>query len=173
MDKALVFNDAEMSKKEFYDAKKAIPLNLVDINNIIVSSKVKNNNEASKYFIGYPNGIDKINPLCIILPQMSGYIKYFENGGKNMSFKIEDDSVYITYNQIWNKIKDLLGVKFYSDPIYDDKYIRVKVKTFSEVINTLFTENKIPKEEIEYVCIPVVSVDSVLKVDKKNTHNFI
>ena len=65
---------------------------------------------------------------------MSGYIKYFENGGKNMSFKIKDDSVCIKYNQIWNKIKDLLGVKFYIDPIYDDKLldnIKVKVKTFS------------------------------------------
>ena len=170
MNKTLVFNDVEMSKKEFYDAKKAIPLNLVDINNIVVSSKVKNNSDTSKYFIGYLNGVDKINPLCIILPQMSGYIKYFENGGKNMSFKIKDDSVCIKYSQFWNKIKDLLGVKFYSDPIYDDKLldnIKVKVKTFSEVINTLFTEIKIPKEKVEYVCIPVVSVDSVLKVDKK------
>ena len=45
-------------------------------------------------------------PLCIILPQMSGWIKYFENGGKNMSFKIEDDSVYLKYNGIWNKTRD-------------------------------------------------------------------
>ena len=66
-----------------------------------------------------------------------------------------------------------MGVKSYSDPIYDDKYIKVKVKTFGEVINTLFTENKIPKEKIEDVCIPVICVDSVLKVDKKNTHKFI
>ena len=168
MNKALVFNDVEMSKKEFYDTKKAVPLNLVDINNIVVSNKVKNNNDTSKYFIGYLNGIDEISPLCIILPQISGYIKYFKNGGKNMAFKIEDETVYIKYNQIWNKIKELLSVKFYSDPIYDDKYIKVKVKTFSEVINTLFTGNNIPKERIEYICIPVISVDSVLRVDKKN-----
>ena len=49
---------------------------------------------------------------------MSGYIKYFKNRGKNMSFKIEDEDVYIKYNQIWNRIKDLLNVKFYSEPIY-------------------------------------------------------
>ena len=73
MSKALVFNDVEMSKKEFYDAKKAIPLNLVDVNNIVVSNKVTNNNETSKYLIGYLNGINEINPLLIILPQMSGY----------------------------------------------------------------------------------------------------
>ena len=67
---------------------------------------------------------------------MSRYIKYFENGGKNMSFKIDDDSVY---NQIWNKIKELLVVKFYSEPIYDDSYIKTKVNTFSDVIKTLFS----------------------------------
>ena len=72
--------------------------------------------------------------MCIILPQMSGCIKYIENGGKSMSFKIEDDNVYVKYSRIWNKIKELLGVKFYSDPIFDDKYIKVKVKRFSELI---------------------------------------
>ena len=104
MNKSLMFNDAEISKKEFYDAKKAIPLNLVDISNIVVSNKVKNNNETSKYFIVYLNDADEISPFCIILPQMSGYIKHFENWGKNMSFKIEDDEAYVKYSQIWIKM---------------------------------------------------------------------
>ena len=136
--------------------------------NIVVSYKVKNYNETSKYFVGYLNDIDAVVPLCIILPQMSGYIRYFENGGKNMSFKIENDDVYIKYNQIWNKIKELLGVKFYSARIYDDKYIKTKVKTFSNVINTLFSGDEIPKERFEHVCIACISIDSVLRVDKKN-----
>ena len=71
-----------------------IILSLVDVNNINVSNKVKGNNETSKYFIGYLHDIsENVVPLHIILPQMSGYIKYFENGGKNMSFKIKDESV--------------------------------------------------------------------------------
>ena len=86
-----------------------------------------------------------------------------------MSFKIEDDSVYLKYNEIWNKIKELLGgVKFHSEPIYDDSYIKTKVKTFSEMIKTFFDGNEIPKERIEYVCIACISVDSVLNIDKKN-----
>ena len=52
---------------------------------------------------------------------MSGYIKYFGNGGKNMSFKIEDESVYFKYTEICNKIKNSLNVTFHSQPIYDDK----------------------------------------------------
>ena len=99
MNKTLVFNDVEMSKKDFYDANKAIFLNLVDVNNSVISNRVKNN-DTSKYFIGYLIDINVISPLCITLPQMSGYIKYFENGGKNVSFKIEDENVYIKYNKI-------------------------------------------------------------------------
>ena len=91
-----------------------------------------------------------------------------------MSFKIEDDSVYLKYSEIWNKIKDLLGgVKFHSEPIYDNSSIKTKVKTFSEMIKTLFDGNEIPKERIEYVCIECISVDSALKIDKKITHRFI
>ena len=85
-----------------------------------------------------------------------------------MLFKIEDDSVYVKYNQLWYKIKELLGIKFYTEPMYEDKYIKTKVKTFSSVINTLFTENEIPKERVEYACIACISVDSVLRVNKKN-----
>ena len=173
MNKTILFNDVEVSKKEFYVSEKAIPLNLVDINNIVVSNKVKDNNETSKCFIGYLDNTDSVIPLRVILPQMSGYIKYFENGGKNMSFKIEDDDVYVKYNRIWNRIKELLIVKFYSEPIYDDKYIKTKVKTFSSVINTLFSGDEIPKERVEYVCISCVCIESVLRVDKTNIHKFI
>ena len=60
------------------------------------------------------------------------------------------------------------GIKFHSEPIYDDSYIKTKGKTFSEMIKTLFDGNEIPKEKIEYVCIACISVDSVLKIDKKN-----
>ena len=129
MNRSLIFGDIEVSKKAFYDDKKAILSSSVDINNIIVSNKIKSNNETGKYFIGYLNDVGSVSPLCIILPQMSGYIKYFENGGKNLSFKIEDDEVYIKYNSIWNKIKESLGVKFYSKPIYDCNYIKTKIKS--------------------------------------------
>ena len=48
-----------------------------------------------------------------------------------MSLKIEDDEVYLKYNEIWNKIKKLLGgIRLSSDVIYDDQYIKTKVKTF-------------------------------------------
>ena len=124
--KKLIFGDIEVSKNEFYECKKAVNLKEVQVDKISVSNKIKGNNDIRKIFSGYMDDISGfISPLCIILPQMSGWIKYFENGGKNMSFKIEDDEVYLKYNEIWNKIKELLGgINFYSEPIYDDSYIK-------------------------------------------------
>ena len=159
----LIFDDIEVSKKEFYESKKAASLSEVSVDKIVASNKIKVNNETSKVFIGYLDDISGIvTPLCAILPQMSDWIKYFENGGKNMSFKIEDDSVYLKYNEL------LRGAKFHSEPIYDDSYIKTKVKTFSDMIKTLFDGNEIPKERIEYAFIACISVDSVLEVDKEN-----
>ena len=176
----LHFDDIEVSKKEFCEDKKAANLSKVDVRKIIVSNKIKGNNETSKVFIGYLDNISGIvRTLCIILPQMSGWIKYFKNGGKNISFKIEDDEVYVKYNSIWNKIKELLGgIKFYSDPIYDNSYIKTKVKTFSDMIKTLFSggdknPDEIPKERVEYAYIACISIDSMLKADKKIIHRFI
>ena len=57
---------------------------------------------------------------------MIRYIKYFYDGGKNMSFKIEDESVYLEYNEIWNKIKKTPNTRFQSQRIYDDKDIKLK-----------------------------------------------
>ena len=161
----LKFNGIVLNKKDYCASKKAIPLNLVNINNIVVSYIVKHGDEGYKYFIGYSHdGV--IRPLCVILPQMSGYIKYFDNGGKNMSFKIEEESVYLKYAEIWNKIKSILNVKFHSQPIYDVKYIKTKVKTFNNTINTLLSGDEIPKERIHYCCISAICVDSVRTGEK-------
>ena len=59
---------------------------------------------------------------------MSGHIKYFENGGKNMSFIIKDDSILVNYNEIWNKIKKILNRKFRSMSVYNEKHIKANVR---------------------------------------------
>ena len=119
-----------------------------------------------KYFCGYLNN-DIIQPLCAILLQMSEYIKYFDNGGKNMSFVTDDKEVYEKYNEIWNVVKRLLKLKFATSPVRDDKYILAKLKIFNKINKTTFTNNIIPIEKNYYICIPAIDIDSVLKIDKK------
>ena len=112
-EKTLKFNNIRLNKKEFHKSKEPIDLMSVNVDQIVVSDKFKHNNEGFKYFIGYQEG-EIVKPLCIILPQMSGYIKYFENDGKNMSFLIKNDEVRDKYDKIWDVIKDKLGIKFHS-----------------------------------------------------------
>ena len=101
------FGDKEVDKKEFYSSKQAILLDSVYLSKIIVSSRWKISDTKYKYFCGYLNN-DVIQPLCVILPQMSRYIKYFDDGGKNMSFVTDDQEVYEKYNEILNVVKKLL-----------------------------------------------------------------
>ena len=139
----------------------------VNIDRVVVSDKFKHNNKGFKYFIGYQEG-GIVKPLCIILPQMSGYIKYFENGGKNMSFLIKDDEVWDKYNKIWDVIKDKLRIKFHSEPVYEYEYLKAKVKEFDGVIKTNFLGNDMPNENMHYTCIACITIDSIMNIDKKN-----
>ena len=123
--------------------------------------------KALRYFISYREG-EIVKPLCIILPKMSGYIKYFENVGKNMSILIKDDEVWEKYNEIWDVIKNKLSIKIHSKPIYDQKYLKAKVREFDNVIKTNFLGNDTPKENMHYTCIACITIDSVMRMDKKN-----
>ena len=82
---------------------------------------------------------------------MSGQIKYFDNGEKNMSFLIEDGSVLKKCNEIWKRIK---GVK------------RGK-KKINSAVHTIFWGDEVLKQGIHYNCIAAVNIDSVMKMDKK------
>ena len=86
-------------------------INLSNVDQTIVSDKFKHNDDGFKFFICYKEG-EIVKPLCIILPQMTGYIKYFESGGKNMPFVIKEDYVLDKYNEIWDKIKETLNINF-------------------------------------------------------------
>ena len=99
---------------------------------------------------------------------MTGYIKYFENGGKNMTFVIKDDDVLDKYNEIWDKIKKKLSIKLHSMPVYDEKYIKAKVREFNGVIKTNFSGDKMRKESMHYTCIACITVDSVMRMENKN-----
>ena len=129
--------------------------------------KSKHSEEGYKYFTGYQE--DEIaKTLGIILPQMNGYMKYFENGGKNMSLSIKNDEVGDKYEEIWKVIKNELNIKFHSQPIYENKYLKTKVREFDGSIKTNFLGNNVPKENTYYTCIACITIDSVIKMNKKN-----
>ena len=84
-EKTVKLNNIRLNKKEFHKSKEPIDLMSVIVDQIVVSDKFKHNNEDFKYFIGY-HKVEIVKPLCIISPQMSGYIKSFKNGSKTCLF---------------------------------------------------------------------------------------
>ena len=125
--------EIKLNKKKFHRSKQPIYLNQDEINKIIISDKFKFD-DGVKNFIGCENG-EVVTPLCIVLPQMSGFIKYFENSKINMSF-LADDDVILKHNKILKKIRQLVGVEFDSQPVYDEKYIKTRVNTFEDKIES-------------------------------------
>ena len=92
-EKTLKLDNIRVNKKEFYKSKQPVDLMSVNVDQIVISDKFKHSDEGFKCFVGYQKG-EIVKPLCIILPQISRYIKYLENGGKSMSFFIKDDKVW-------------------------------------------------------------------------------
>ena len=101
---------------------------------------------------------------------MHGYIKYFDNGGKNMTFVTDNEKVYDKYSEIWVVIRKLLKVKFAANPVRDDKYLVAKLKIFNKINRITFNNNNIPIERNHYICIPAIDIDSVLKIDNKREY---
>ena len=145
-----------------HKSKQPVELSLVTVDQIVISDKFRHSDEGFKYFISYQEG-EIVKPLCIILTQMSGYIKYFENGGKNMAFFINDDEVHEKLEQIWDVIKNKLGIKFHSKPIYEQKPLKAKIREFDGVIKTNFLSNSTPKGNMHYICIACITIDLLWK----------
>ena len=85
-----------------------------------------------------------------------------------MSFLIKNSEVWQKYEEIWEVIKNKLNIKFHSQPIYENKYLKAKVREFNGNIKTDVLGNNVPKKNTYYTCIACITLDSVLKMNKKN-----
>ena len=149
--KEINFEDRKINKEEFYRNKKLFKIEDIHINKILVSKKESYGTKNSlKYFIGY-NDDDTIRSLCIRLPQMIGYVKCFDSN-KTMSFKVNNNKLLKKYTEIWEKISNLIGKKFDSEPVYGDKYIKTKIKSYGDRVITNFQGKKYQRK------VPCISV---------------
>ena len=85
-----------------------------------------------------------------------------------MSFFVKDDNLLDKYSEVWDVIKDKLDIKFHSEPVCEYKYLKAKVREFDGVIKTNFLGNDVPKENMHYTCIACITIDSVMRMEKKN-----
>ena len=125
--KNINFDGKKIKRSSFYKNKKINNIEDIDVNNILVSKKEPYGTKNShKYFIGYKDS-DNIIPLCIKLPQMTGYARKF-NENSTMSFIVKDKKLLRKYSKIWEAIEGLMKITFESKPVYgeDVKYIKTK-----------------------------------------------
>ena len=149
-------------------AKKVVKIDDIDVNKLLVSKEEPYGTKNSfKYFIRY-NDNDIIRPLCVRLSQMIGYVRK-SDGNTTIFFKINDKQLSKKYNQIWKKIKNLLNIKFDSEPVYgdNDKYIKTKIKIYNDSMITNFQGKKMPKEKATCKRLSIIMLDSVIKAKKK------
>ena len=165
--KNISFDGKKIRKSTFCKNKKINNIEDTDFNNILVSKKEYYGSKNSlEYFIGY-NHID-IRPLCIKLPQMTGYVtKVNENA--TMSFIVKDKQLFKNYTKIWEIIEKLMKLNFESKSFYGDhaKYIKAKIKIYAGSIITNFYNKKKPKEKTQCKCLSIIIIDSVIKANEK------
>ena len=166
--KNINFDDKKIKKSIFYKKKKIYSTDNIDVNNILVSKKEPYSTKNSlKYFIRYSDN-DIIRPLCIRLPQMTGYARKFDENG-TMSFIVKNKQLLKKYTKIWETIKGLMKINFESKPVYvdHDKYIKTKIKIYAGSIIRNFHNKKTPKEKVPCKCLSIIMIDSVIKANKK------
>ena len=140
----------------------------VDVNKILVSKKEPyGTKNALKYFIGY-NDNTVIRPLCLRVPQMTGYAKKFTEN-VTMSCRVNKKQLLRNCKQFWKKGEKLMRIDFKSKPAYgdDDKYIKTKIKIYADNMITNFHNKKMPKEKAPCKCLSIIMLDSVIKANKK------
>ena len=115
-----------------------------------------------------------IRPLVLTIPKMSGYVKTFkvkdgdkDESNKLMSFCIDDEKLAEKYKAVWAKIEDLKNIELNALPVYDDRYIKNKIRTYGDKVYTHFRGLNVPKDDIECESFTVISIDSLLAYKNK------
>ena len=142
--------------------KKPIKIWDVNVDNIVISKLIKAKPNC-KYLIRY---LDKdIKPLVLIMPKMSGYVKTFKVKDKNnilTSLRIDDEKLLQKYIAIWSKIENLKNIELNTLTVYDDRYIKTKIRAYGDKVYINFSDLNLLQDEIECECFTVISIASLL-----------
>ena len=123
------YGETAIIKTAFHRKTTSININEIEINRIVLFDQTSyGNNGSSKRYIGYRHTDRNLSPLNIKLPQLTGYVKHFNDGDKLINFLVTDKKLLKKYNKIWDKIQSLFKKEIYKKPVYKNKYINAKIK---------------------------------------------
>ena len=99
---------------------------------------------------------------------MSGYVKTFKvKSNKLMAFHIDDEKLLEKYEAIWTKIEDLKSTELNTLPVYDDRYIKTKIRTYGDKVYTNFRGLNVPEDDIECKSFTFISIVSLVVYQNK------
>ena len=156
-------------------AKKLIKIWDVNVDSTVISRLVKTKTN-SKYLIWYSDKATR--PLALIMSKMTAYVKTFKVEDKNnklKSFRIYDKELLEKYKASWTKIEDFKDIELNAQPVYDDRYIKIKIRTYGDNIYTNFSGSNVPEDDIDFESFIVNPIDFLLVYDKEYylyLHNF-
>ena len=135
--------------------------------NISFKKRTYGTNQSIKYIIGY-NDDDVVRPLCIKLPQIIRYVKWFDSN-KTTSSKVTDKKLSKNCTKIWENVSNFMDLKCDREPVSgeNDKYIKTKIKIYRDKLNANIQGKTVPKENSSYKCVSLIMLDSVIIVSKK------
>ena len=155
-----------------YPTKKPIKIWDVNDENIVISKLVETKTNF-KYCIGYLNKATR--PLVLIMPKMSGYVKTIkvkerdkDKNEKLMSFHIDDEKLVEKYKAIWTKIENLKNIQLNVLPAYNDRYIKTKIRPYSDQLYTNLGGLNVPEDDIECESFTVISIDPLFAYENKH-----
>ena len=123
---------AILKLKNFYHHKSPVPVRDVDIEKVIVSNKISSGKKNSKYFFDYFYNDDKVKPLHTMLPKVTSYVKSYDGQTKWMYYLIKHDDLLEKYNSIWDKVRADIEKEFDSEPVYNIKFLKSKIKSHGD-----------------------------------------
>ena len=92
---------------------------------------------------------------------MNAYVKYFDKKSKYMNHLVKDEKILKIYLKICNRIKSLIKKELNSESVYNDKYIKTKIKIYNDKVYTNFQHSKMPKDNEYCACLSVILLDSI------------
>ena len=146
--------------------KKQFNIKDIDTNKISISKPESyDKNNMKKYIIGYNDNTNI--PLQLFLPKITSYLNIFEDGTRKMSFLTDNNEFLERYTKIWEKISDLIDKKFDSDPVYNNKCINTKIKSYNNDVMTNFPDNDNKNNKLPEKSMSLISLDSIIKINKR------
>ena len=137
----------------------------VDIEKVLILSKISSGEKNYKYFIGYLLNDHKVKPFHIMLPKTSAYVKRYDGQTRWIYFSTEDDDLLEKYNTVWDKVSADIKKEFDSE--HNKEFIKTKIKSYGDEV-TGFYDTKVSKVDSNHTCLGLISLDSVFKKD----HNY-